>query len=782
MMLRSVLPVLSFLAAATSATAAAQQPADSFPLTIENIMRGEEVVGRPPARVRWTADGKWLYFMWVEPGTDWRQPMRPYRVRAEAGAKPERVTIAQMDSAGPLIAEGELSPDRKWRAVESNGDLYVVDQKSFRARRLTQTVAMERDPHFDATGRVVTFTRDGNAFAIDLADGTERQLTDIRPGPEPKEPEPAKGQRAAMEAQQKALLQAVRDKLMADSIQKADKKEREALWPKTTWLQKDERVTSIWVSPELKSAVVVTDIPPGDKARSTEIPSWVTTSGYVETIKGREDVGDAQPAHRTAFVSIPSGNVKWLQVIPGDTVHSPYAVNVAGWNDAGSQALIVAVPADWHARWLETVSGDAGALATVDVLRDTTWVDGPGFGSAGWLEGGKRVWFVSEADGWAHLYTTAPDGTDRKQLTQGKWEVLNVDVSDDKKSFYLTTSEKSLFEHHFYVMPVAGGARTQITRLEGAHDVVVSPDARSYADVYSFVNEPPELYVAKLAPAAEEAQLTVSPTAAWRSRKWLAPEIIHITASDGAQVPARIYHPQDMGAKPNGAAVIFVHGAGYVQNVDEWWSSFYFREYMFNQLLASKGYVVLDLDYRGSAGHGRDWRVAIWHHMGGRDLQDEVDASKWLQTTYGIAPSHVGMYGGSYGGFMTLMAMFTAPDHFASGAALRSVTDWAHYNHWYTMRILGLPEVDSVAYRISSPIYFADGLKGRLLIMHGLVDTNVEVQDDVRLVQRLIELQKTGWDFAVFPVENHGFVRPTSWMDEYRRILALFDSTLPVKQ
>jgi len=311
--------------------------------------------------------------------------------------------------------------------------------------------------------------------------------------------------------------------------------------------------------------------------------------------------------------------------------------------------------------------------------------------------------------------------------------------------------------------------------------VYVSPDAKSYADIFSQANKPPELYVAKLAPGAEASQLTTSTTAQWRSRKWLVPEIIHITASDGAQVPARIYHPQDLGAKPNGAAVIFVHGAGYLHNVHNWWSS-YFREYMFNQLLASKGYVVLDVDYRGSAGYGRDWRVAIWHHMGGRDLQDEVDASKWLQTTYSIPPSRVGIYGGSYGGFMTLMALFTAPDRFASGAALRSVTDWAHYNHWYTMRILGLPEVDSVAYRVSSPIYFAEGLKGRLLLMHGLVDTNVEVQDDVRLVQRLIELQKTGWEFAVFPVENHGFVRPTSWMDEYRRILALFDSTLLVKQ
>jgi dipeptidyl aminopeptidase/acylaminoacyl peptidase len=140
------------------------------------------------------------------------------------------------------------------------------------------------------------------------------------------------------------------------------------------------------------------------------------------------------------------------------------------------------------------------------------------------------------------------------------------------------------------------------------------------------------------------------------------------------------------------------------------------------------------------------------------------------------------MYGGSYGGFMTLIALFTEGKHFGAGAALRSVTDWAHYNHWYTSRILGEPDVDTLAYRISSPIYFTEGLDDPLIIFHGMVDTNVHFQDDVRMIQRLIEEQKTGWEFAVYPVENHGFVRPTSWMDEYRRILELFDRTIAVQK
>ncbi len=223
--------------------------------------------------------------------------------------------------------------------------------------------------------------------------------------------------------------------------------------------------------------------------------------------------------------------------------------------------------------------------------------------------------------------------------------------------------------------------------------------------------------------------------------------------------------------------MIFVHGAGYLHNVGNFWSE-YPREYMFNQFLAAHGYVVIDEDYRGSDGYGRDWRTAIYRWMGGRDLQDEVDASRYITATYHIPPTKIGIYGGSYGGFMTLMALFTAPDYFGAGAALRSVTDWSHYNHGYTSAILNEPQSDTLAYHRSSPIYFADGLRAPLLMAHGMVDTNVNFEDIVRLEERLIELGKTNWQLATYPVEDHGFRRPSSWTDEYTRIFNLFESTI----
>jgi dipeptidyl aminopeptidase/acylaminoacyl peptidase len=199
---------------------------------------------------------------------------------------------------------------------------------------------------------------------------------------------------------------------------------------------------------------------------------------------------------------------------------------------------------------------------------------------------------------------------------------------------------------------------------------------------------------------------------------------------------------------------------------------------MFHNLLTDLGYTVLDIDYRGSDGYGRDVRTGIYRFMGGKDLSDQIDGKKFLVQNYGVDPNRVGIYGGSYGGFITLMGMLTTPKEFAAGAALRSVTDWAHYNHGYTGNILNFPETDPDAYKKSSPIYFANNLEGNLLMLHGMVDDNVEYKDIVRLSQRFIELGKKKWSLASFPVESHGFKETYSWVDEYGRILDLFNSTL----
>jgi dipeptidyl aminopeptidase/acylaminoacyl peptidase len=769
------------LAAVAVPPAESQAPAPSSArsakrLTVEWIMRGPELVGREPANVRWSPDSQWLYFNWLPPGSSWRESVVPFRVRAAAGSTPERLTLAQADSLAPLTAAGATSRDLQRRIVSLRGDLFLIELPSGTIRRLTETpAAPEVDPSFDAAGSRVYFRRDQNLFAFGLADLTVKQLTDIRAGPAP-DTAAARGQRGFLAQEEKTLLQSIRDRLWRDSVEKVEQAARQAGMLKPVYLPGGEQVVRIVPSPRGTHALVFTTT--AAEPKRAVVPNYVTTTGYTESIDTRIKVGDAQIKRRVGMIGLGTGAVTWLRPIAGDSSDTYASLTDFGWNDDGTAALIVAVPRDYTSRHLVRVDADSGARSTpIDVHRDSAWVGGPCGGCGGWLAGSSGVWFVSESDGFAHLYTVAVDGTRRVQRTRGKWEVLDAELTADRTRWALHTSEPSPYERHFYLLPVAGGTSERLTTAVGGHTVTLSPNGRLLADLHSTANRPPELFVSPLRLGGAPAPLTRSPTTEWLAFPWLKPEIVSVPASDGAAVPARIYRPEELGARRNGAAVIFVHGAGYLHNVHNYWSS-YFREYQFHHLLAQRGYLVLDLDYRASAGYGRDWRTAIYRHMGGRDLQDQVDGAKYLRQRHGIGFDRIGIYGGSYGGFITLMALFTEARHFGAGAALRSVTDWAHYNHPYTAAILNEPQDDSTAFRRSSPIYYADGLADPLLMAHGMVDTNVHFQDIIRLTQRLIELGKNRWELAVYPVEDHGFVRPDSWTDEYRRILELFDRWL----
>ncbi len=754
---------------------------DTFTLDIPTIMRGQETVGREPSQVQWSPDGAWLYFSWLPPGSDWRESLKPYRVRARAGAVPERLSEAEADSLAPMLANGILSRDGSRRYVSSGGDLWVVSLPSGRLRRLTRTEASERLAGLSADERQLFFREGNNLFALSLDDGFVAQLTDLRSGTEPDTSHKLSGQRKALERDQRELFKVIRDEVRQDSVRTAERARRDSTGLPTVWLGRDWRLRQLDPSPDGRHALLTAMHPASPAAKNTVVPEFVTASGYTEEITGRSKVGDGEGKQRVGLLTYATGAVQWIDPIPGDSSDMYGSLASRGWNDAGTMALVEADDQGYNRRvWVRVATDSAATMTVIDEVRDSAWVGGPCGFCAGWLPGDRGNYLVDESTGYAHLYTVDGAGT-KHQLTSGQWEVRSVSLSADRSTFEMTTTEGSPYERHYWTMALDGSHKVKLTSRRGGHDVTPSPDRRWLADVFSTGNHPPELYLAAARPGAEMARLTHSPTAAWEAFPWIDPEIITIPASDGARVPARIYRPEQMGAVPNGAAVLFIHGAGYLHNVHHYWSS-YFREYQFNHLLAKKGYVVLDLDYRGSDGYGRDWRTAIYRHMGGRDLEDYVDASKWLTATMGIPPERIGTYGGSYGGFLTLMALFTRGDYFGAGAALRSVTDWAHYNDGYTARILNEPQNDSTAYHQSSPIYFAEGLSDPLLMAHGMVDTNVEFQDIVRLTQRLIELGKHDWELAVYPVESHGFVRPDSWTDEYSRILALFDRWLPDRQ
>jgi dipeptidyl aminopeptidase/acylaminoacyl peptidase len=362
-------------------------------------------------------------------------------------------------------------------------------------------------------------------------------------------------------------------------------------------------------------------------------------------------------------------------------------------------------------------------------------------------------------------------------LTSGKWEVSAPQLAADGRTFLFTCNRQSPGDYEVCAVGRDGGAVREITALDGVEDFSQSPDGRKLLVRHSDSYLPPQLAVMD-ANGDGVVQLTDTRKPEFRNREWIEPEVVQVPSQHGAgTVWGKYYGPKTVEPGRKYPIVMFVHGAGYLQNVHDKWPA-YFREQMFHNLLVQQGYIVLDLDYRASAGYGRDWRTDIYRRMGTPELEDYLDGLDWLVANKQGNRDRAGIYGGSYGGFMTFMALFKKPGTFKAGAALRPVTDWSQYNHEYTSNILNTPVLDPAAYKASSPIEYADGLQDHLLIAHGMIDDNVFYKDSVMLAQKLIELRKDKWELASYPLERHGFTHPDSWYDEYRRIHELFEKTL----
>jgi len=767
------------------------------PLTVEKIMRDPKWIGVAPSNLNWSDDSKQLYFNW-NPDNN---PGDSLYSLSLTNRTPQKVS-ATTRRALPSFA-GTYNKTYTKKVFEKNGDLYLLEVATGKINQITNTIDRESGANFSADERKIIFTSNNNLYSWEIATGAFAQLTDFRRGakrPDAKISEQEKWLKADQLAYFDVLKERSDKRKASEKNRKADTPSR----PKEIYLG-DHNISAIQLSPD--GNFVTYQLIKSSSAKNTIVPNYVTESGFTEDIPARSKVGGVQSTSELYVYDMKRDTVLLVKTddLPGifdtpaylpankkdaakdpkdtkDKKPTPRAVSYSGlvWSADGKNNALSLRSQDNKDRWIVSLDVNTARLKLIDRQHDDAWIGGPGTGggffggaSIGWLADNKTLWFQSEESGYSHLYTTDVTTNKKQTLTSGKYEVQSVSLSRDKKFFYIITNEVHPGEKHFYRLPVAGGKAEKLTSMTGAHEVDLSPDEKWIAYRYSYSNKPWELYLQENKAGAKPQQITNSLSAEFKSYNWRDPEVTTFKARDGADVYTRLYKPE----KPNGAAVIFVHGAGYLQNAHKWWSS-YFREYMFHNLLADKGYTVLDMDYRASAGYGRDWRTGIYRFMGGKDLTDNVDGAKWLAEKHGVDPKRIGVYGGSYGGFITLMGMFTTPDVFAAGAALRPVTDWAQYNHGYTANILNTPALDSVAYAKSSPYYHAAGLKGHLLICHGMVDVNVHFQDAVKLTQRLIELGKDNWELAVYPVEDHGFVEPSSWTDEYKRILKLFENTL----
>ncbi|WP_313262258.1 prolyl oligopeptidase family serine peptidase [Sphingobacterium sp.] len=750
------------------------------PLTVEKIMRDPKWMGTSPSSYRWSDNSRFLYFDWNPEGKDKAQVYRLDIASKKYVLSSD--SIANLDEAPQYI----FNKDKSIAVFEREGDLYVKNKDQ--VKRLTETVERENPLSFLLNDELV-FQRNENVYTLDLNNNTVRQLTNFQRGAAPKSDQKLSDQDEWLKKDQEQLFEVFKEE---DRLKDKRKKKENK---KVLYLG-DAFLGGLSVSPD-GQYITYRLIYPAKGNRNTIVPDFITRSGYVEDLNMRTKVGNeltqfkayVYKVKQDTALEVKATNIPGIKDLPAYLSDYPERLaelqkankdrqitwGVASWSPNAKYAVITAKAQDNKDFWILKVNPEDASVAQLDRQHDDAWISGPGIGrDVKWLND-HTFYFNSEASGYSHLYSYDLNSNSKKQLTEGNWEVQSVQLSKDGKNFYISGNKEHPGITHFYSLPVQGGNLSQITSMKGGNEVTLSPDEKYLAISHSSMNKPWELYLQNNKAQANASQITKSTSTEFDSYAWREPDMVKFQNRYGDDVYARVYPAKN--PHPNKPAVVFVHGAGYLQNVHYWWSQ-YFREYMFNNMLADNGYTVIDIDYTASSGYGRNHRTGIYRHMGGKDLTDQVDGVKYLVDHYGVNPANVGLYGGSYGGFITLMGLFTEPEVFKSGAALRSVTDWAHYNHGYTANILNTPVEDPIAFKRSSPIYFADKLKGNLLMLHGMVDVNVQFQDIVRLNQRLIELGKENWDLAVYPVEDHGFVQPSSWTDEYKRIFKLFENTL----
>jgi dipeptidyl aminopeptidase/acylaminoacyl peptidase len=768
-------------------------------LTLEELALGSEKwAGSAPTEVRWSADGSKLDFMWNPERGDHSQ-MYELDVHA-VGAQPHIIPDGEVRwlSSNP----GVRNKLNTLKVYAFHGDLYLHNLRTGETRIISQTADQDVAPRFSFDQRCVVFERGENLFEWMIESGETRQLTNFRRGLDPEETPVLSQQDLEFKERQNELFGSIRQQEKSQEEQQELARRERGPFPDATYLKQNEKIYDLQLSPDGRFVTFVQfDFPPEPKF--IEMPKYVTESGYVELeklvearkyrwLRGLGDsqhvyVGAPQPTEKLGIMRISDGKSTYVDMglgeraysfqlpyfhKPGDVYNPEAYTPVVAWSEDGKHGFCVLRAQNNKDRWIALLDLDTAKAKIIDTDHDDAWIVATG--PYGWLGDNQTIWFRSERDGYFQLYTISIAGGPARALTSGKWEITDAQLSKDRSTFFLTTSEINPGERQFYTMPSVGGTRERITLGEGVYEVTPSPDEKWLALIYSKPDAPDDLYIMENRPGAPMRRLTDSYSNEFESYPWSKFDIVTIPDGDNHLLYARLYKP----AHPNPLrpALVRVHGSGYEQSVYKSFGDI--DTTAFINFLLQTGYTVLDLDYRGSSGYGRDCRIATYRNMGGKDADSAVTAAHWLAATQNIDSRRIGIWGGSYGGFLTLMALFKHPGVFAAGVAWSPVSDFAYEVNGWADNMLNFPSDDPEAYRRSSPIYYAAGLQDRLLILHGMEDRNVTYQETVRLVQRLIELKKTGWELDSLPIEDHEYRTDSGRLYAYRRTFDLFEKIL----
>ena len=760
--------------------------ASAADLTIERMYTDPRLTGITPRAVSWSPDGKLLAFLWNDKGERFYdiwlchangKKLRRITDAAALGEESEAVlTRAEIDREEALRRRGrginafQWSPHSRKILFPLGGDLFLLDINSGSVRRLFRTAASETDPAFSSDGGMVAFIRENDIWMIDLDSGTTVQLTD---------------------SGSETLYNGLGDYVDYEEVGR-----REAFW----WSPDGSRI-----------AYVQTDVSP---IRELLIPDYLGT--FVEVRQQLRPVaGGANGKKRLGVLTVDTRDTVWIE--PG-VLRDEYITQVH-WHPGGKELLVLSEPR--HLKELHFLAADAvdGSLDTLLTVKDDKWVN-INRTFVHWDEEGTYLYFTSEESGWNHIYRMEWETRRQERLTDGDWEVTSFHAVDTKGRAWYTSTEIEPAQRHLFYLD-SDGRRFKVTPEEGWYSSRVSKDGRHAAVLYSNPVNPPDLYMVKSLEGVKVGEVGHQPQRGgggaesvpplYAAAGWQVPEgLIRVTDSpaddlreielpvpqyiafpsrlDGEIIHALILLPPelrgvDVKALISGRsretfqrkypAIVSVHGGGYAQSVVKAWR----WRTLYDAYLLNKGYVILDLDYRGSSGYGRKYRTDVHLDIGGSDLEDEMTGFDLLTSLPFVDPDRIGMWGWSYGGYMTALALLRYPDAFAAGAAVASVTDWKNYDTHYTEERLGIPRDEPEAYRRGSPITYADSLRSHLLLIHGMGDDNVHFQDTAQLVGALI---KTGVDFEVmfYPAGKHGIRADASRIHLFRKITRHFERYL----
>ena len=711
-MLLATLLLSVFFATST----AAQQPSGAGKaLTVERIYSQPSLSGRLTRGLVWTPDGKRLSYFETK-GSAKEAKTELWEMDAASGERRLLVASDKLESILPAEPSkptqatglGRRAPSQYQWAPDGAGILFQgpaalawLDVKSQTERTLVSGKATLADPKISPDGRNVSFVRDHNVWLVNLADGKEHAITQ-------------------------------------GGTEEVRKGELDWVYPEELEIK-----TAYWWSPD-SSAIAYLEM---DERKVSQYPmvDFSSPSGEAE-MERYPTAGGANPIVRVFVASLKGGEPRAMDTGAETDIYIP-RVN---WLTDSKHLAIQRLNRTQTTLDLLIAEATTGETRAALSENDPNWINVSD--DLYFLKDGKRFLWSSERSGYRHLYLYDLEGKQLAQLTKGEWEISAVDAIDESKGLvYFSAAEKSPLERRLYRVAFDGTSFTRLTKDEGTHVAVFAPNAAAFYDTYSNTATPPrqDLYRADGSRIATINENKVAELADYH----LSPvEFLTVKSRDGVQLNASIIKPPDFNPQKKYPVLVYTYGGPHAQVVRNGWGG---ANFLWHQLMAQKGYIIFSLDNRGSAGRGHAFEAPLHFRMGAQELSDQRDGVKYLRSLSYVDANRIGIWGWSYGGHMTLHAMFEAGDDFKVGFAGGPVTDWRYYDTIYTERYLGLPQRNEKGYQDSSPVKYAGQLKGRLLIAHGTGDDNVHYANTLAVINDLIDAGKYV-EVLAFPGRGHG--------------------------